>query len=332
MLIKVSHIYHNIISVENLCEAWREFVRGKKSKNDVAAFSLNISNNISELHEELKNMNYQHGDYKAFSINDPKPRSIHKSEVRDRLIHHAVYLILYPYFEKKFIYDSYSCRDSKGTHRPLGRFRQFFRQVSKSNKVTCWVLKCDIKKFFANIDHHILLEILEKHIEDKKVLWLLERIISSFHSPMSKGTFDIGLPLGNLTSQLLVNVYMNEFDQYMKHELKVRHYIRYADDFVILSADKFYLENLLKAIENFLKDKLKLSIHPDKVSIKTFASGVDFLGWGHFPHHRVLRTTTKKRMFKKLALNPSKETKSSYLGLLKWGNTYKLKERLLNQI
>lgn len=133
-----------------------------------------------------------------------------------------------------------------------------------------------------------------------------------------------GLPLGNLTSQLLVNIYMNEFDQFVKRELKVKYYIRYADDFVILQNDKIYLQNLLPKISRFLKEKLKLQLHPDKVFIKTLASGVDFLGWIHFPYHRVLRTSTKRRMLKRLQENIKKEAKQSYLGLLKHGNTYQL--------
>ena len=286
-------------------------------------FSLNLSENIIRLHEDLKNRTYQHSVYKAFSINDPKPRSIHKAEVRDRLLHHAIYRILYPYFDKKFIYDSYSCRNFKGTHRPLFRLSQFFRQVSRGNKVTCWVLKCDVKKFFANIDHNLLRYIVTKHVGDKDINRLINQIISSFQTSPGKG-----LPLGNLTSQLLVNVYMNEFDQYVKHTLKVKYYIRYADDFVLIASDRKYLTLLLPRLQQFLLKQLKLSLHPDKVFIKTFASGVDFLGWVHFPNHRVLRTTTKRRMLKNLSSNPSKETIASYRGLLKHGDTYKLQEIL----
>jgi hypothetical protein len=139
-----------------------------------------------------------------------------------------------------------------------------------------------------------------------------------------------GLPLGNLTSQLLVNIYMNEFDQYVKRELKVKHYIRYADDFVILSEDKDELISLLQYTVVFLREKLNLELHPDKVFIKTVASGVDFLGWVHFPRHRVLRTSTKRRMLKNFKNSPKEESRQSYLGLLKHGNTYKLKNRLIN--
>ena len=135
----------------------------------------------------------------------------------------------------------------------------------------------------------------------------------------------IGLPLGNLTSQLFANIYLNEFDQFAKHKIKAKHYIRYADDFVVFSEDRDWLEEILLRMKNFLRDKLKLGIHSDKVSIRTIASGVDFLGWVHFSNHRVLRTSTRRRMFRKIFLNLSRETAASYLGLLKHGNTYQLK-------
>ncbi len=321
---KMNISYNDIISLENLYEAWAEFVNGKRHKRDVALFALNLSHNIFALHEELKNRTYRHGGYKAFAINDPKPRSIHKAHVRDRLLHHAVYRTLYRYFDKKFIFDSYSCRYAKGTHRALGRFRHFFNKVSHGNRRTCWVLKCDVRKFFASIDQGILLDICKRHLPDQDILWLMQDIVGSFYSTEAGK----GLPLGNLTSQLLVNVYMNEFDQHAKHVLKHQHYIRYADDFVIMHHDKSELQKALPKIGEFLLDNLKLSLHPDKVFIKTFASGVDFLGWVHFQDHRVLRNATKKRMLRNLNGGAAKEVVQSYLGLLSHGNAFGLKRRI----
>lgn len=319
------HDYKNIISIENLCEAWGEFLCGKKSRKDVAEFSLNLSQNIFRLHEDLRIKTYQHGSYEAFLIDDPKPRSIHKATVRDRLLHHAIYRVLYPYFDKKFIYDSYSCRHLKGTHRALNRLNQFVRQVSRNNSRTCWILKCDIRKFFASIDQHILLEIVRKYISDLDIVWLIERVVSSFHST----GFGKGLPLGNLTSQLLVNIYMNKFDQYIKHTLKIKHYIRYTDDFVFLHSNKEILKQVLLKAHMFLEDKLKLSLHPKKIFLKTASSGIDFLGWLHFPHHRVLRTSTKQRMFRNLNKSePKAEVVQSYLGLLSHGNAHKLNVKI----
>src|SRR3989338_49385 len=233
MKIQLTHKFEDIISIENLLEAWKEFVRGKRKKNDVQEFSFNLMDNILSLHQELSNRTYTHGGYQAFNISDPKPRNIHKASVKDRLLHHAIYRILYPFFDKIFISDSYSCRLNKGTHKAINRFHSFSSKVSQNNTKTCWVLKCDIRKFFANIDHLVLKNILANYISDRDILWLLGKVIYSF-----KVKPKTGLPLGNLTSQLLVNIYMNELDQFMKHKLKGRYYIRYADDFVILSENR----------------------------------------------------------------------------------------------
>lgn len=301
--------------------AWRNFKGGKTEKKDVQEFEMRLMENILLLHGDLVQKIYMHGGYEAFTISDPKRRDIHKASVRDRLLHHAIYRRLYPFFDKTFIDDSYSCRNNKGTHKAIKRFEIFGRKVSRNYTKTCWVLKCDIRKFFASINQEILLAILSEYTKDESIIWLLERVILSFESTCEGK----GLPLGNLTSQLLVNIYMNEFDQFVKHKLKAKHYIRYADDFVFLHQDKKYLESLIPKISEFLGVHLKLTLHPDKLFLKTLASGVDFLGWVHFPKHRVLRTVTKKRMLKRLKEREGKiETFQSYLGLLRHGNTGKL--------
>ena len=318
--IEFGHGFEEIIGLENLLESWKEFLKRKRKRKDVQEFSLSLMDNIVQLHQDLTNHTYNHSPYQAFRINDPKPRQIHKSIVRDRLLHHAIHRTLYPFFDRTFIGDSFSCRIGRGTHKALNQFRQFGYKVSKNNTQTCWILKCDIRKFFENINHEILLSILKKYISDPNIIWLLEKVIKSFSSVSGRG-----LPLGNLTSQLFVNIYMNEFDQWIKHHMKAKHYIRYADDFVILSHDKPGLEELLPKAGDFLSETLKLDVHPDKVFIKTLASGVDFLGWVHFSDHRVLRTTTKRRMFKRIKKNLAPEILNSYLGLLKHGNTNKIK-------
>ncbi len=326
MKIQLTHKFEEIISVENLLEAWKEFVKGKKNKKDVQIFQMRLMDNILSLHSDLINHTYSHSGYQAFNINDPKPRNIHKATVRDRLLHHAIYRKLYPFFDRTFISDSYSCRIGKGTHKAINKFREYAHIVSQNNTKTCWVLKCDIRKFFANIDHQILLDILEEYIPDKDIMWLLENVVESFSAENKSGT---GLPLGNLTSQLLVNIYMNKFDQFVKHKLKAKYYIRYADDFVFLSNDKKWLEDQIPVIQEFLQKELRLKLHPDKVYIKTLASGVDFLGWINFPDHKVLRTAAERRMFKRLKENSMKGTLQSYLGLLKHGNGRKLEKEIM---
>ena len=327
MKIQLRHTFEDIISAENLLEAWKEFARGKRSKQDVQEFSLRLMDNILSLHRDLANGMYKHGEYQAFRICDPKPRDIHKATVRDRLLHHAIYRKLYPLFDRTFIADSFSCRIGKGTHKALNRFRSFGWKVTKNNTKTCWVLKCDIQKFFASIDHQILLHILEEYIPDRNILWLLKEVIDSF-CPTKSG---IGLPLGNLTSQLFCNIYMNEFDQFVKHTLKASRYIRYADDFVLLSVNRNWLIEQIPVIRDFLQERLHLTLHPKKLSLKTLGSGVDFLGWVNFPDHRVLRTSTMNRMIRRIRGNPEPQTYNSYLGLLRHGDTRKIQKELMEE-
>ncbi len=317
--------HNNIISVDNLLCAWKEFLPGKKSKKDVIEFSMHLMDNILQLHDDLANKTYHHGGYRDFYITDPKLRHIHKASVRDRLLHHAVYRQLYPFFAKTFIADSYSCQTGKGTHKAVEKFKKMTYKVSKNNTKTCWVLKCDIKRFFDSIDHIILINILEKYISDHNIINLLKGIVNSFEVSPSKG-----LPLGNLTSQLFVNIYMNEFDQFVKHKLKAKHYIRYADDFLVINRDKAHLVFMVKEVQNFLQQRLELVMRPEKIFIQTINSGVDFLGWINFFDHRILRTKTKRRMTKKIKKPINDQSLQSYLGFLKHGDTFYLRKRLLN--
>ena len=307
--------------MDNLLVAWFRFRRGKKKKTDVRFFELTLGDNLAKIYEQLEAKSYVHAGYSVFNVSDPKPRIIHKAQVVDRVVHRLIYDTLYWYFHARFIHDSYSCRRGGGPHKAIERFKKFAGQVSENHTRTAWVLKCDIRKFFASIDHARLKQILTRHIRDPELLWLCDKVTGSFHS----GIVGKGLPLGNLTSQLFGNVYMHELDMYIKQELRVKHYIRYADDFILLSYDRSELENLLPKIRDFLLSDLKLDLHKDKVFIKTYASGVDFLGWVHFPKYRVLRTSTKRRMLKNLGWYPKRETVNSYRGLLKHGNTHKVK-------
>lgn len=317
--------YQEIISIENLCEAWQEFIRGKRQKKDVQQFNLHLGDEIVELHQLLKNGEYKHSDYAHFRINDPKPRDIHKASVRDRLLHHALHRKLYPFFAKQFISDSFSCQTGKGLHRAIDRFKKYSNKVSKNNTRTCWILKCDIRKFFASIDHVILINLIKQKMNDAKLVEILENIIRSFETKPGKG-----IPLGNLTSQLFANIYLNELDQYIKHDIRVQNYIRYADDFVLLSTDRTVLLHILPNIQAFLSGMLELRLHPDKISIQTLDAGVDFLGWIHFSHYRVPRTKTKIRMRKRIHKSPEHQSVQSYVGMLSHGNAHRLIREVFN--
>ena len=341
---KIYHgLFNSIISPENLFSAWDVFKKGKLSKPDVQRFEWNLEENIFKLYHNLKSEIYKHGYYQGFYIRDPKQRHIHKATALDRIVHHAVFSILNPIFEPTFIPNSFSCRIGKGTHKGIDTLNKTLRQVSNNNFKPCFVLKCDIKKFFETIDHTILTSIIRKRIKDADAMWLLEEIIESFISKYSTLFERKGLPIGNLTSQLFANIYLNEFDQFVKHKLKVKCYIRYTDDFVIGTEDKLYLENLIAPIRFFLSDKLALELHPKKVTIRKFHQGIDFLGYIVLPHHRLLRTKTKQRIFRKLKKRVEEYKKGvvnkqtleqslqSYLGVLSHANTYILEQKLKNQ-
>ena len=266
MKIRLSHKFEDIISVDNLLLAWQKFILGKRNRKDVQEFYFHLMDNILSLNYDLSNHKYKHGVYREFNISDPKPRIINKASVRDRLLHHAVYRILYPFFDKTFISDSFSCRSEKGTHRAINRFRNFAYIVSKNNTKTCWVLKCDIKKFFHSVSHQKLFEIIKKRVKDPKFLWLVWQIILSFSTPVDnfpqrerelKENFleKKGLPIGNLTSQIFANIFLDKFDWFAKKQLRIKYYFRYADDFAIVDQGLEYLEDLIVLIEDFFKQE-----------------------------------------------------------------------------
>ena len=299
---------------------WKEFKRGKKKKPDIQEFEFSLEDNLFQLHSELKGKTYRHGDYTSFDVTDPKLRRISKACVRDRVLHHAVFRILYPVFDKAFIYDSYSCRIGKGTHKAVSRLETFCRKLSRNNSKIIFVLKCDVKKFFDSINHNILLNLIKRKIGGDDV-WLIGKIVDSFHKIPNTG-----LPLGNVTSQLFANIYLNELDQFVKHNVKEKYYLRYCDDFVILGESVGRLQKVTGDIGKFLAQNLKLSIHPAKIVIRKYRQGIDFLGYVILPNHRVLRTRTKKRVLKRV----SKKNLSSYLGVLKHCRSFKIKQKLLS--
>lgn len=184
-------MFDQIISLENLLAAWKEFRRGKRHKLDVQSFERNLEDNLFSLHEALTHKTYQHGSYEKFYVFDPKFRVIHKATVRDRVIHHAIYRVLSPIFDISFIYDSYSCRLEKGTHKAVNRLEKFLRKVSRNYTQNCWVLKLDIAKFFDSINHQILFNKLSARIFNNDVLWLLQEIISSFSLAEDAGGGDL---------------------------------------------------------------------------------------------------------------------------------------------
>ena len=291
-------IFPQICSYENLERAFTGARKGKTLKPYVIEFEEKIKDNLHSLQSELLFHTYKPRPLKTFILRDPKTRKISKSDFRDRVVHHAIFNVIEPLFESHFIFDSYANRKGKGTLKALERFEFFGKKVSQNYALNAYVLKADIRHYFETVNHDILLKVLRKIISDERTLWLIKIILEN-HRTEESGR---GMPLGNLTSQFFANVYLNELDQFVKHNLKVKYYIRYVDDFVILDNSKQQLENHKAKIERFLTEKMKLKLHPDKSKILNFADGVGFLGHRIYPYHKRITKKNIKRFERKLML------------------------------
>jgi len=331
-------LYPKICDWRNLVFAWKKARKGKIRKRYVKRFEINLRENLLRLKEELDNKTYKSKPLKIFILRDPKTRKISKSAFRDRIVHHALIDVIGDIFEKSFIYDSHANQIGKGTLKAIERFDEFKRKASKNNSKKCYVLKADIKHYFEEINHDILIEILSKKIKDKNVLNLIKIILTN----QAIGGIKIkGMPLGNLTSQFFANVYLNELDQFIKHKLRAKYYIRYVDDFVILHYHKNQLKSWKEEIDKFLKEKLGLELHPDKSHILKLEKGIKFLGFRIFNHHKLLRKSNIKNFERKLSqlkimhdeglLNREEvvEKLEGWLAYASNGNTYKYKKHII---
>jgi len=285
-----NNLYPKVYSYKNLYLAYRKARKSKAKKDYVIEFEKYLENNLVKLQKELKILTYKPELLKTFIIHDPKTRKICKSSFRDRLVHHALCNIIEPIFNKIFINDSYANRKNKGTSKALIRLQKFIRKITNNNSMNSFYLKCDIKHYFETVNQEILIRIIGKKIKDKKLIYLIALILRNYGSKL-------GMPLGNLTSQFFANVYLNELDYFIKYELKIKYYIRYVDDFVILHKSKTTLEHYKKEINNFLKNNLKIELHDGKSKIYHLHRGINFLGYRNFYHHKILRKN-KRRLLK----------------------------------
>jgi len=301
--------------------AWKIFRRGKTSKKDVMDFEMHLEDNIFSLFQEVKNDQYRHSSYTYFQIYDNKKRDIYKAEVRDRIMHQIIYNYLLSCFEPDFIRDSYASRKSKGQYNAVNTFRYFIKLASGPRR-ECHILKCDVKKYFDNIDHNILFDLIKEKVKCEKILKIIREIISSYHS---FANFSKGIPLGNITSQIFANIYLNALDQYVKKELECRFYVRYNDDVVIVFKNNKNIVNIRDKVILFVKDKLSLDIPIQKTSIRKIGWGVDFLGFVILPEAVLLRDKTKNKIY----ANISRKNAHSYLSLLTHCNSHNLKTKIL---
>jgi len=334
------NLFQKFCSFENLHSAYLKARKCKRYKDYVLEFSYDLEKNLFLLQSELISQDYHCREYNGFIINDSKKRLIKAPDFRDRIIHHALYNIIEPIFDNSFIYDSYACRKEKGTHKAILRLKGFLK-----NKRNVYCLQCDVRKFFESIDQNILKKLIKKKIADKKILKVVNKIIdSSFDHKNFENLFDFrltGIPLGNLTSQLFANIYLNELDQFIKHSLREKYYIRYMDDFLILVYNKGELFKIKEEIKKFLLVRLKLDLHPKKCNIFPVKKGIDFLGYRIFANYRLLRKSTVKRFIKRTKLYKKKlrsglmafekfnRSIQSWFAYAKFGNSWKLRESLV---
>ena len=290
-----------IFTFENLYKAYKECRKSKQHKGEVIRFETNLSNNIVNLINDIITKKYKLGKYKEFLIYEPKQRVIEALPFKDRVVIKCFCdVVLRKKIENKLIYDNVACRKEKGTTFAIERLEKFLRkEYRKENNNQIFFFKCDIRKYFQSIDHEILIALLAKLDFSKDEMWMIEKLVKEQPNNAS-----VGLPLGNQSSQWFALLYLNKIDRFVKEVLKVRGYIRYMDDMILIHRDKSYLQYSLKQIEKKCKEELKLSLN-QKTQVGMVKNGIDFLGYRHILNEngsitRKLRVSSKQRLKKHL--------------------------------
>jgi len=357
----------------DLFRAYYDARKNKRSTINALAFEIDYERKLLELYEEIKNGKYEINPSICFVIFRPVQREVFAADFRDRIVHHLIYNYISPFFERLFIYDSYSCRVGKGTSCGIKRLNHFIRSCSRNYSQDCYILKLDIKGYFMSMDRSILYQKVEKtlcrfgnavNFDIDLVLWLIRKVV--FHDPTKncfiKGKKDNwkglpkdkslffagenkGLPIGNLTSQLFGNVYLNDFDHFIKCRLGIKYYGRYVDDIVIIHQDKEFLKSIIPLLKEYLQSCLTLELHPKKIYLQHFSKGVNFLGTIIKPYRIYIRNRIKGNFYWKVqywnnflvrrlnkeALRQFLSSMNSYLGIMKHYNTYKLRKKILTK-
>lgn len=367
----------DLFTFQNIYKAYLDCRKNKINTKNAIKFEIVFESEIIKLNNELNNYIYKPSRFICFVIKEPTLREVFASNFRDRVIHHLLYNFLEPIFEKKFIFHSYSNRKNKGAHKSIKYLNKFIKQVTNNNKNKAFFIHLDIKGFFMSINKKVLFNIISKNIKNEKALWLAKQVIfcdplQDFHKKGDKTLFNLipkhkslfylpntqGLPIGNLTSQFFANVYLNELDQFVKHKLKAKYYMRYVDDFIILSKNKSDLIYYRNEISKFLKDKLFIEINTNKQILQSIDKGINWLGYiikndYILSRCRIVNNLKRKLnnfnkilekfeykhnsqmeldMFSKYPsmkiINKILQTINSYYGHFKHANTYKLRKTL----
>lgn len=345
---KLRDLKDRICSFENLLAAYRDAAKSKRYRNEVISFSFNLEENLLELQRSLLERTYRVGAYREFYIHYPKPRLVMALGFADRIVQHAIYRQINPYIDKRFIRHSYGCRKDKGSFAAALCLLDWVQLHSRKPDAEDYVIiKGDISKYFYRVNHEKILEIYRELIDDEWLLWLLGEIINNQdipfglpagvdieECPRDKRLYDVGMPIGNLTSQETANIYLDKLDKFCKHTLKIRYYVRSMDDFCII-VRKEQAQELMDKITVFLKEELKLDVSP-KSRIIPLIQGCEFVGYSATPHGLRIRKKTLRHMKNSLLhiadmyavgtieLEKAMETVTSYRGMLKHTNGHNM--------
>lgn len=351
--------------------------KNKRNTHNQLAFELNQETNLHQLTKAITERKYAPKPCIAFIINKPVMREIFAADFTDRVIHHFIYRCIYPIIDRKLIHDTYSCRVGKGTLFGIDRAKGFMRSCSQDFTKDTYFLKLDIEAYFMNMHHDILFEqVIAMLPQNKKsflgisretLIYLIRQTIFNNVAencrikgsksdwdglPPSKSLFNYpsntGLPIGNLTSQVFGNVYMNDFDHFVKKEMKVKYYGRYVDDMLFVHNDKSFLEDIISQLSHFLLSHFQLKIHPNKIVLKSVIEGIPFLGLIIKPHCTYIGNRTKNNFYqaiqeinKVMAVVPQftwqqlcdiRATLNSYLGCMHHTNSFKLRKSMLDRL
>ncbi|MBR1380254.1 MAG: hypothetical protein IJ560_01560 [Alphaproteobacteria bacterium] len=319
------NLWNQFISTENFDLAARRAIKNKKSRRAVRAFMANRNGNLRRLREQLMRGEYTTSQYRTFRVFEPKERLIYVLPLYpDHIVQHALINILGPIWQRMFVRDSYACISGRGLHAASKRTMQFVRR----NK---YVLQCDIRKFYPSIDHEILMQIIRHKINDVRIVALLENIVRS-------GGAGKNMPIGNLTSQWLGNVYMNELDMFVKHVLRWHDYIRYCDDFCLYGNDSHMLHVAAWRIREFVREKLNMDF--SRFNVGRVACGVSFIGYRHFPRFIMLRRRgalkIRRRIIRIITSNDTRPLAIGRIaaarGWIKWACTYNLRQFIMRHV
>ncbi|WP_161523310.1 RNA-directed DNA polymerase [Chromobacterium haemolyticum] len=325
-------------SFQELVAAYFDCRRYKRNTSSALTFESRLERNLFQLYEELEDGSYRPGRSICFVVTRPKPREVWAADFRDRIVHHLLYNKVAPRFHASFIVNSCACIPGRGTLYAAERLEAKVRSITQNWSRPAYYLKGDLANFFVSIDKQVLRSLLAKKIHEPWWMWLAEMIL--FHDPRQDFEYrgspgllarvpphkqlleqapHLGLPIGNLSSQFFANVYLNELDQFAKHRIGARHYIRYVDDFVILHESPQWLNGALQQIDAFLPEMLHARLNPKKTILQPIVRGIDFVGQVIKPWHR----TTRRRSFRQAIYRTASvsadqifETANSYFGLL----------------